>query len=193
MFKGVLASFIVILFTILPAMADQQMIKSTDSNDAIIKVMTDNVIRAMKPSVPALFTGVVAAPSPMCNIVAYALCNYIVPPNDYVSFQINNGTGIDLSGTCPAANLNTVTLTFEVAPNNPIFVWLTGTGSGGAATSTPPVYMNTASTIISKSTTAMATWFDATTTWTNLCVQAIYSDPPPSTLYYPMSCTIVYQ
>mgnify|MGYP000928660587 FL=1 len=192
MFKGVLASFIVILFTILPAMADQQMIKSTDSNDAIIKVMTDNVIRAMKPSVPALFTGVVAAPSPMCNIVAYALCNYIVPPNDYVSFQINNGTGIDLSGTCPAANLNTVTLTFEVAPNNPIFVWLTGT-AGVTPMSTPPVYMNTASTIISKSTTAMATWFDATTTWTNLCVQAIYSDPPPSTLYYPMSCTIVYQ
>lgn len=193
MFRGVLASFMVLLFTILPAMADQQMIKSTDSRDAMIKAMTDNVVRLIKPSVPALLTANVAAPNPMCNIVAYALCNYIIPPNDYVSFQINNGTGINLSSvTCPGDNLNTVTLTFEVAPNNPIFVWLTGTGSGGS-TSTPPVYMNTASTIISKSTTAMATWFDATTTWTNLCVQAIYSDPPPSTLYYPMSCTIVYQ
>ena len=154
------------------------------------KMGADTVVSGMMKNVPTLLTASINAPSPMCNIVAYAPCNYIIPPNDYVNFTIN--TAIDLAGTCTAAQLNTVTLTFEAAPSIPIFVWLSGT-VGVTVTNTTPVYMNTGSITISKSTTAMASWFTTGANWTTLCVQAIYSDPPPSTLYYPMSCTIVYQ
>ena len=154
------------------------------------KMMIDKVVPCKTQNIPALLTAAITAPSPMCNIVAYAPCNYIIPPNDYVNFAIN--TAINLAGTCTAAQLNTVTLTFEAAPSVPIFVWLSGTASG-VDTSTTPVYMNTSAITISKSTTAMASWFTANANWTTLSVQAIYSDPPPSTLYYPMSCTIVYQ
>lgn len=154
------------------------------------KMLADTVVSGKIKNVPALLAASINAPSPMCNIVAYAPCNYIIPPNDYVNFTIN--TAINLAGTCTAAQLNTVTLTFEAAPSVPIFVWLSGT-VGVTTTSTTPVYMNTAATTISKSTAAMASWFTTDANWTTLCVQAIYSDPPPSALYYPMSCTIVYQ
>ena len=154
------------------------------------KMLADTVLSGRMQNIPTTLTGAIAAPSPMCNIVAYAPCNYIIPPNDYVNFTIN--TAINLAGTCTAAQLNTVTLTFEVAPSVPIFVWLSGT-VGATVTNTTPIYMNTAATTISKSTSAMASWFTTDANWTTLCVQAIYSDPPPSTLYYPMSCTIVYQ
>lgn len=154
--------------------------------------LTDRVLSPLGSNVPAQFVGSVNAPNPMCNIITYVPCNYIIPPNDYVTFS----TSINLTN-CPVVALtnpnplNTVTLTFEAAPPGPIFVWLTN-GATPAVTTTP-VYMTNAAITISRTTSTMTSWFTPGTTWTGLCVQAIYSDPPPSTLYYPMGCMIVYQ
>ncbi len=130
-------------------------------------------------------------PGAPCTIFSYVPCNYLIPANDYVTFSIPSPY-INLGGTCLAANLRTVTITFEAAPSVPLFVWLVGTlGSGGAATTTTPVYMANTSQTIYKS--SIPSWFTATAIYNQICVQAIYPSPPPTTFYYPMSCTIVYQ
>ncbi len=176
--KLVMFTFIM-LFSNVHCFADVG-IMLTLSPQNLDKVLTDEVRVPVNRSIPVQLLGSVTAPTSMCNVITYVPCNYIIPPNDYVNFT----TSINLTN---CSTLNSMMLTFEAAPTVPIFVWLSN-----ATTSTPPIYMNTASTTISKTTSSMLSWFDSTT-WTNLCVQAIYSDPPPSTLYYPMSCMIVYQ
>ncbi len=149
---------------------------------------TDQVLSIIKSNVPVNLA-VIAAPTP-CAIVSYASCNYLIPSNDYVTFDL--ATDIAFT-TCTTGQLNTATITFAAAPSVPLFVWLSYT-TGGTTTSTTPVYMTGASETINKA------WFGAGATswfsggpWTTLNVQAIYPTPPPSTLYYPISCTIVYQ
>jgi hypothetical protein len=125
-------------------------------------------------------------PASPCTVVSYAACNYLVPSNDYVSFSLANDISFT---TCPAAQVHTATITFQAAPTAPLFVWLSN-----ASGSTTPVYMTGATQTITKA------WFGAGATswfgggpWTTLNVRAIYPNPPPSTYYYPISCTIVYQ
>lgn len=152
------------------------------------QMLTDKVILNFAPNVQAQLVQSITPGAP-CTIFSYIPCNYLIPANDYVTFTIPS-SGINLGGSCLAANLRTVTITFETAPSVPIFVWLTGTAVG-SETSTTPVYMNNASQTVYKS--SLSTWFTTSATYTTLCVQAIYPSPPPTTFYYPQSCTIVYQ
>ena len=144
------------------------------------------------------------APSPPCTIVAYAPCNYLIPANDYASFAFTTPITIlttssvtpTPTGQCQKGSLNTVTVSFQATPpaGVALLVWLTG-----SLGTTQPVYMTSATQTFSTSffsdpTTPVNpyTWF-AVGTWTNLCIQAIYPNPPPTSFYYPQSCTIVYQ
>lgn len=145
------------------------------------------------------------APSPPCTIVAYAPCNYLIPANDYASFTLTTpltilSSGATTIGQCLKGSLNTVSVSFQTAPpaGVAVLVWLTGT-VGGAAATTQPVYMTNATQTFSTGYFSDPTpgvnpytWF-AAGTWTNLCVQAIYPSPPPTSFYYPQSCTVVYQ
>ncbi len=187
MIKKLFVSCGLILYLFLPCVGNFDARQPSVADDKMDKEVVDRVLWIKKPNIPVNLVAALGAPNPMCNIVTLVPCNYIIPPNDYVTFStnivINN---CPVNATYNPSPLNTVTLTFAVAPTVPIFVWLTS-----ATTATTPVYMNNASITISK--TAFPNWFTASTTWTNLCVQAIYPNPPPTTLYYPMSCTIVYQ
>ena len=129
-------------------------------------------------------------PNPPCTVLGYAPCTYLIPANDYVLFPINGGTGITIPDPDHTCKLNSVTITFQGAPTVPLLVWLTGD-----ATSSVPVYMNGASVTVPSSFfgTGGTSWFAASQTWTNVAVQAIYPNPPPSTFYYPESCTILFQ
>lgn len=158
------------------------------TDDQPAQMLTDKVILNFAQNVHAQLIQSITPGTP-CTIFSYIPCNYLIPANDYVTFTIP--TSINLGGSCLAVNLRTVTITFETAPSVPIFVWLTGTLSGGGTTSTTPVYMTNASQTIYKS--SLSTWFTTSATYTTLCVQAIYPSPPPTTFYYPMSCTILYQ
>ena len=154
------------------------------------QMLTDKVILNVFNKAPAQLIQSITPGTP-CTIFSYVTCNYLIPANDYVTFSIPSPY-INLGGACLAANLRTVTITFEAAPSVPLFVWLVGTlGSGGAATTTTPVYMANNSQTIYKS--SIPSWFTATAIYNQICVQAIYPSPPPTTFYYPMSCTIVYQ
>lgn len=157
------------------------------TDDQPAQMLTDKVIRDFTTKAPIQLIQSITPGTP-CAILSYIPCNYLIPANDYVTFTIP--TPINLGGSCLAANLRTVTITFEAAPSVPVFVWLTGTVAGGA-TSTTPVYMTNASQTIYQ--TSLSTWFTTSAIYNQLCVQAIYPSPPPTTLYYPMSCAIVYQ
>lgn len=151
----------------------------------------DQVTHASKSDVPFQMTAVTAPTSPTV-LLRKVTCNYIVPVNDYVSFQIPyGGIFIPASGSSKETNYNTVVVTFEVAPTVPVFIWLQQTGTGGTATT--PIYVNDSSVVIPYY--AGNTWFEqtASTTMLYLCVQGIYPTPPPDTFYYPISCTILYQ
>ena len=146
----------------------------------------DRVVSATCSGSMARFAQYNEPPASPCTVVSYATCNYLVPSNDYVSFSLANDISFT---TCPAAQVHTATITFQAAPSAPLFVWLSN-----ATASTTPVYMTGATQTITKA------WFGAGATswfgggpWTTLNVQAIYPNPPPSTYYYPISCTIVYQ
>ena len=146
----------------------------------------DRVVCATGYQSVARFAQYNEPPASPCTVVSYAACNYLVPANDSVTFALAN----DISFTiCPASQVNTATITFQATPSVPLFVWLSN-----ATASTTPVYMTGATQTITKA------WFGAGATswfgggpWTTLNVQAIYPNPPPSTYYYPISCTIVYQ
>lgn len=151
----------------------------------------DQVISISKPNIPVNFVQLSPPPSP-CSVISYAACNYFVPANDYVIFSLSPSIQLNTS-PCLATNLNSLTLTFENAPPVPILVWLS---SGGGTNSSPPVYMTGATLTMPKpsGTLPINSWFSATTVqWTQLCVQAIYPNPPPTTLYYPGSFMILYQ
>ncbi len=151
--------------------------------------LTDRVMSLSKSNINTKLA-VITAPTP-CVIMSYAVCNYPIPPTDSVYFTLSQSISF---GTCTTAQLNTATITFQAAPTIPIFVWLSNIdGSGSVTASSSPIYMTGASDTISKNWfgTAATSWFSGT--WNTLNVQAIYPSPPPTTYYYPISCTIVYQ
>ncbi len=125
-------------------------------------------------------------PASPCTVVSYAVCNYPLLPNDSVAYSLANQISFT---NCPAEQVSTATITFQATPSVPLFVWLSN-----ATTTTPKIYMTGGTQTITKA------WFDSGGTswfgggpWTTLNVQAIYPSPPPTTYFYPISCTIVYQ
>lgn len=182
----VAAGLILLLFVAGSAAICHAQTGTTDAQPA--QMLSDKVIPNFATNAPTQLIQSITPGAP-CTIFSYIPCNYLIPANDYVTFTIPS-SGINLGGSCLAANLRTVTITFEAAPSVPVFVWLAGT-VGVGTTSTTPVYMTNASQTIYQ--TSLSTWFTTSAIYTQLCVQAIYPSPPPTTLYYPMSCTVVYQ
>lgn len=159
--------------------------------------MVDKVISLLKPNIPVQPAAIVA-PSTPCAVLSYALVNYFVPSNDYVAIALSNPVNLDSSATCPASSLNIVTISLQVPPSNPVYVWLQTAATSGTATT--PVYVTGASTTITKG--GGSNWFTApvgTTTMNYVCISGIYSNstgstpPPAGSYYYPVSCTILYQ
>ena len=180
-------SFLLLVFGMV--IAGQAQANSTTDQTSLLPI--DQVISASKTNMLANFVQLSPPASP-CSVITYAVCNYFLPANDYVTFTLSPSIQFN-NAPCLQANLNSLTITFENAPPVPIFVWLS---SGGGTNSTPPIYMTGASFTMPKPSGTLAnnSWFSATTVqWTQLCVQAIYPNPPPTTFYYPGSCTIVYQ
>ena len=152
------------------------------------KILGDNVILNLDPNLRVLTVQSITPGAP-CTIMSYTPCNYFIPANDYVTFTLN--PSINLTSTsCPATSLRSVTINFEATPSVPIFVWLSD--GAGTPTTTTPVYMIGATKTIYQTEANLSNWFSATN-FNRLCIQAIYPSPPPTTFYYPMSCTIVYQ
>ena len=146
----------------------------------------DRVLPVSNIAAPVIQAQFNEPPASPCTVVSYAACNYLIPSNDSVTFSL--ATPISFTN-CPVEQVSTATITFQGTPNIPIFVWLSN-----ATASTTPVYMTGATQTITKA------WFGSGTTswfgggpWTTLNVQAIYPSPPPTTYFYPISCTIVYQ
>lgn len=160
------------------------------SKQPACSMAVDNVVSLFQSNIPARLTAVTAPTAP-CMVLSYAVCNYFVPVNDYVTFGLSNNINLAAGQPCPSTSLNTVTITFEAAPTVPIFVWLQSTPG---TTSTTPVYM-TGGSITIPNIGGTNSWFTTptTATMTTLCIQAVYPTPPPDTLYYPVSCTILYQ
>jgi hypothetical protein len=156
--------------------------------DPIFRGGTDEVTWVNRIEAPVLFAQVPTPPASPCTIVSYAPCNYLIPPNDYVAFDL--APAINFAANCPSSALNTVNITFEATPSAPMLVWLQTSGG----TNSTAVYMTTASITLPTGYfgTGTASWFNGGP-WTKLCVQVIYPTPPPTTFYYPQSCTIVYQ
>ncbi len=155
---------------------------------ACFQISNDEAIHTRNPSLTVSLAQSITPGAP-CTIMSYVPCNYFVPANDYVTFTLP--TPINLgSATCPAANLRTVTITFEATPSAPLFVWLLNSTTSATTT---PVYMIGASQTVYGTDTNLASWFTAGASFNRLCVQAIYPTPPPTTFFYPMSCMIVYQ
>lgn len=137
----------------------------------------------------------VTTPVGPCTVLGYAVSNYFVPPNDYLLVPINGTSGISIP-LATACTLNSVTITFQGAPSVPLLVWLTDNATTPGTTSTP-VYVNGSSLTVPKSFfgtgTTTPNWFALGQNWKGLAIQAIYPNPPPSTFYYPESCTILFQ
>lgn len=146
----------------------------------------DRVLPISSYSLPVMTTQYNEPPASPCTVVSYAACNYIIPSNDSVAFTLS--TPISFAN-CPAEQVSTATITFQGTPSVPIFVWLSN-----ATASTTPVYMTGTTQSITKAWfgSGATSWFGGGP-WTTLNVQAIYPSPPPTTYFYPISCTIVYQ
>lgn len=146
----------------------------------------DRVLRLSSYAMPVIPVQFNEPPASPCTVVSYAACNYLIPANDSVTFSLANPVSF---ANCPAEQVSTATITFQGTPDIPIFVWLSN-----ATASTTPVYMTGATQTITKAWFGLGTtsWFGGGP-WTTLNVQAIYPSPPPTTYYYPISCTIVYQ
>ena len=146
----------------------------------------DRVLRLSSYAMPVIPAQCNEPPASPCTVVSYAACNYIIPSNDSVAFSLVNPISFV---NCPAEQVSTATITFQGTPNVPIFVWLSN-----ATARTTPVYMTGATQSITKAWfgSGATSWFGGGP-WTTLNVQAIYPTPPPTTYFYPISCTIVYQ
>lgn len=194
-------------------------VRAKTGRDKGESIATDTVTSISDAHVPWKLALLPSAPTPPCAIISYAPCNYLIPANDYASFSLSPNisfsftSGGTFTGLCPKASLNTVTISFQAPPpaGVALVVWLSGTINVGGTTysyNTQPVYMTNATQSFSTnyftdSTANPYSWFSnpvdthgtpsAAVAWTNLNVQAIYPSPPPSSFYYPQSCTIVYQ
>jgi hypothetical protein len=133
----------------------------------------------------------ITAPTTPAVLVRKVICNYLLPVNDYVAFEIPYG-GIALPAASGSNNYNSIMINFEVTPTVPVFIWLQQNASSGQTTT--PVYVNDSSCVIPLSSNN--SWFyiaGGPYTMLYLCIQGIYPTPPPASYYYPVSCTIVYQ
>ena len=147
---------------------------------------SDRVLSVPDIAGPVIHAQCNEPPASPCTVVSYAACNYLIPANDSVTFSL--ATPISFTN-CPVEQVSTATITFQGTPNIPIFVWLSN-----ATAETTPVYMTASTQTITKAWFGSGTrsWFGGGP-WTTLNVQAIYPSPPPTTYFYPISCTIVYQ
>ena len=185
---------ILLLFLALSNFSGYDISWAADSSSwQMVVKKVDNVI-AMSELMTPFHLASVAAPATPAVLIRKVICNYPVPTNDYVSYQIPYG-GITVPFAQSSNNYNSVMITFEVAPTAPVMVWLQQASGSGLAT--VPVYVNNISVVVPY-TSANALWFynentGSDVTYQYLCVQAIYPTPPPDSFYYPVSCMIVYQ
>lgn len=190
--KIFISSCISVLFLLAPVLAEIHLSRGAASETIMATSWNDGVISVSKSLIP-FHLAAVSAPTAPTVLLSKVVCNYIVPTNDYVAFSLPYSIVIPAAGASKETNYNSIMITFEVAPTVPIFVWLQQTATGG--TTTGPIYVNQSSASVVIPYYSGNTWFEQTaaTTMGYLCIQGIYPTPPPTTFYYPISCTIVYQ
>lgn len=160
------------------------------SDGLATKTPTDGATFTVKTDAPIQLAAI-TAPAIPAVLLKKVICNYLVPANDYVAFSIPYG-GIELPAAAGSNSYNSVMISFEVAPTVPVFIWLQQNASSGQTTT--PVYVNDPSCVIPLSSNN--SWYyiaGGPYTMQYLCIQGIYPTPPPTSFYYPVSCTILYQ